>query len=150
MDLILWRHAEAEDSSPDSARKLTDKGVKQALVMAEWLKQRLPKNTRFIVSPAERTQQTAAAFSGNFETVKEIGPAAPAAAVLTAAGWPGAKNAVVVVGHQPTLGEVAASLMGGKPVLCSIRKGAIWWFTYKKKGAREEVLLKTVISPDLL
>lgn len=150
MDLVLWRHAEAEDGSPDSARKLTDKGVEQARRMAEWLEPRLPKNARLIVSPARRTQQTAAALARDFETVKEIGPAAPARAILAAAGWPDAKDTVVVVGHQPTLGEAAALLMCGEPAAWSIRKGAIWWFSHKKKGTLEEFLLQAVISPDML
>lgn len=150
MELILWRHAEAEDGVPDSARELTDKGSKQARVMAEWLKTKLPKNTRIIVSPTKRTQQTAAALDDNFETVKTIGPGVPAKAILAAAGWPDAKGAVVVVGHQPTLGEVAAFLMSGDPVAYNIRKGAVWWFSNKKKGDVAEVVLHTSISPDML
>jgi phosphohistidine phosphatase len=150
MELILWRHAEAEDDVPDSARKLTDKGLKQAQVMAEWLKPRLPKNTRIIVSPTKRTQQTAAALGDDYETVKEIGTSASAKSILAAAGWPDAKGAVVVVGHQPTLGEVAALLLSGDPMGWNIRKGAVWWFSYKKKGDVAEVFLHTSISPDML
>lgn len=150
MELILWRHAEAEDGVPDSARKLTDKGLKQAQVMAGWLKPRLPKHTRIIVSPTKRTQQTAAALENDFETVREIGPGASAKAVLAAAGWPDAKGAVVVVGHQPTLGEVAALLMSGDPEEWNVRKGAVWWFSHKKKGGAVEMALRTSISPDML
>lgn len=150
MELILWRHAEAEDGVPDSARELTEKGLKQARVMAEWLKPRLPKNTRIIVSPTRRTQQTATALDGNFETIRAIGPGASAKAILAAADWPDAKGAVVVVGHQPTLGEVAAFLMSGDPMEWSVRKGAIWWFSNKKKGDVAEVVLHTSISPDML
>lgn len=150
MELILWRHAEAEDGVPDSGRELTGKGLKQAKAMAEWLKPRLPKNTRIIVSPTRRTQQTAAALDDDFETVKQIGPAAPAKAILAAADWPDAKGAVVVVGHQPTLGEVAALLMSGEPTQWDMRKGAVWWFSHKTKGGVEEMVLRTSISPDML
>ena len=150
MELILWRHAEAEDGMPDSARELTGKGLKQAQVMAEWLKPRLPKNTRIIVSPTKRTQQTAAALGEDYETVKEIGPGASAKSVLAAAGWPDAKGAVVVVGHQPTLGEVAAFLMSGHLMGWNVRKGAVWWFNYKKRGDVAEVVLHASITPDML
>lgn len=150
MELILWRHAEAEDGVPDSARELTDKGLKQARVMAEWLKPRLPENIRIIVSPTRRTQQTAAALEGDFETVSAIGPGASAKAILAAVDWPDAKGAVIVVGHQPTLGEVAAFLMSGDPMEWSVRKGAVWWFSNKKKGDVAEVVLHTSISPDML
>ena len=37
MDLILWRHAEAEPGAPDHGRRLTPKGEKQAARMAAWL-----------------------------------------------------------------------------------------------------------------
>ena len=150
MELILWRHAEAEDGLPDSARKLTGKGLKQAEKMAEWLKPKLPKNTRIIVSPTKRTQQTAEALDDDFETVKEIGPAAPAKAILAAADWPDAKGAVVVVGHQPTLGEAAALLMSGEAAEWNIRKGAVWWFSHKKNEGAPETVLRSSISPDML
>ena len=118
--------------------------------MAEWLKPRLPDGTRLIVSPATRTQQTAAALSSQFETLKEIGPGAPAKAILYAAGWPEGKGAVLVVGHQPTLGEVAAQLMSGSSQGWSMRKGAVWWFSQKQKGLSSELLLRAVISPDMI
>lgn len=150
MELILWRHAEAEDGLPDATRKLTDKGLKQAQAMAEWLKTRLPKNTRTLVSPSKRTQQTASALSSNYETTIEVGIGASAKSILAAAGWPDAKTAVVVVGHQPTLGEVASVLLSGTPSGRNIRKGAVWWFSYKEKTGSAEVILRAVISPDML
>lgn len=150
MELILWRHAEAEDGSPDEARELTDKGLKQAQAMAEWLKPRLPKDTRMLVSPTMRTRQTAEALDDEFDTVEEIGPGASANTVLSAADWPGGKGTVLVVGHQPTLGEVAGLLLSGKPVMLNVRKGAIWWFSHKKKRGPEDLLLQAVLSPDML
>src|SRR6202795_3586874 len=103
MDLILWRHAEAEDGSPDLARKLTAKGHKQAAEMAHWLSLHLPKDVRTLVSPAIRARQTAEALTGDYASAEEIGTGASYAAVLSAAGWPEYKGAVLVVGHQPTL-----------------------------------------------
>src|SRR6185503_3842850 len=102
MDLILWRHAEAVDGQPDLARELTPKGMKQAKALAQWLRSRLPKQTRIIVSPAERTKQTAAALAEEFEIDRKLAPGAPPSAVLAAAGWPDHKGTVVIVGHQPT------------------------------------------------
>jgi phosphohistidine phosphatase len=61
MDLILWRHAEAEDGFPDQGRKLTEKGEKQAAKMAAWLKAHLPEEVRIIVSPTTRTPARPAA-----------------------------------------------------------------------------------------
>ena len=150
MELILWRHAEAEDGLPDATRKLTDKGLKQAQAMADWLKTKLPKNTRVLVSPSKRTQQTASALVSNYEATIEVGIGASAKSILVAAGWPDAKAPVVVVGHQPTLGEVASLLLSGTPSGRNIRKGAVWWFSHKEKTGATEVILRAVISPDML
>lgn len=150
MDLILWRHAEAEDGFPDAARKLTDKGQKQAHNMALWLKPRLPKNTRIIVSPAKRTQQTVLALCDDFETVEEIGTSASAEAVLSAVNWPYTDGATLVVGHQPTLGDVAASLICNNRAGFSIKKGAIWWFSYKQNADSENIILRAVMNPDMV
>ena len=49
MELILWRHADAEDGLPDLSRRLTPRGIKQAERMAAWLLQRLPGKFHVIV-----------------------------------------------------------------------------------------------------
>jgi phosphohistidine phosphatase len=147
MDIILWRHAEAEDGIPDERRKLTSKGKKQSEKMAEWLKTRLPKGTRFIVSPSMRTIQTAQAYTDDYKVDKMVGTGASAEDIIHAADWPHMEEAVVVVGHQPTLGEVAAKLLSNRATGgINIKKGAIWWFT-RIDG---ETTLKAVISPGLL
>ncbi|MFA5242716.1 MAG: histidine phosphatase family protein [Sulfuricella sp.] len=150
MDLILWRHAEAEDGFPDNNRKLTAKGEKQAAQMGEWLRERLPKDTRIIVSPAKRTQQTALALKCQFETLKEIGVGASVPALLIAAGWPDAKGAVLVVGHQPVLGQAAALLLGGDEADWTIKKGAAWWLSSRVRQDETQVVLRAVMAPDLL
>lgn len=150
MDLILWRHAEAEEGLSDPERKLTAKGEKQAAKMAAWLKAHLPEETRILVGPATRTQQTAAALSRDFAIVKEVGPGASVAAVLAAAGWPDAKGAVVVVGHQPTLGQVAAYLLGNVQQSWSMKKGAVWWFSNRSRQDETQTVLRAVMSPEFL
>jgi phosphohistidine phosphatase len=150
MDLLLWRHAEAEDGIPDGERALTKKGQKQAAAMAAWLKERLPKRVRILASPATRAQQTAAALEERFTTLREIGVGATAADVVKSAGWPDAGGAVIVVGHQPTLGRVAALLATGAEAEWPIRKGAVWWFTHRVRNGDGQAVLRAVIGPDLL
>jgi phosphohistidine phosphatase len=150
MELILWRHAEAEDGVPDGARALTKKGRKQAAALAAWLKGHLPRQARILVSPATRAQQTAAALELPFVTTREIGVGASAGDLLQAAGWPDAGGAVLVVGHQPTLGRVAAVLLAGAEADWSIKKGAIWWFTRRVRDGGGQVVLRAVIGPDLV
>jgi phosphohistidine phosphatase len=150
MDLILWRHAEAEDGLPDAARALTAKGGKQAAQMARWLREHLPEDARILVSPATRAQETAQALTTRFETNAELAPGASYAGVLAASGWPDADAAVLVVGHQPALGQLAAMLLAGAPQPWNLRKGAIWWLSRRLREGREEVMLRAVLSPDLL
>jgi phosphohistidine phosphatase len=150
MELILWRHAEAEDGLADMTRRLTAKGEKQADKMAAFLRTRLPQNTRILVSPAKRAQQTAQALTKNFTTEPAIAPGASPQAILKAANWLEGEGCVLIVGHQPTLGGVAALLMAGKPEYWSIKKGAIWWFSRREREESSETTLRLVIAPDLL
>ncbi len=150
MDLILWRHAEAVDGMPDMARKLTAKGEKQAREMAQWLRPRLPKHTRIIVSPAQRTLQTVKALTEEFEILRDLAPGASPTAILAAAQWPDRADAVLVVGHQPSLGMVAATLIAGEPIPWSIKKGGLWWLSHRVRGEQPQVVLRAVVSPDLL
>lgn len=149
MDLILWRHAEAEDGMDDSARPLTKRGRKQAAKIAGWLNDRLPQGSEVLSSPAKRTQQTAEALGLAFRTSSKVGTGASAADILAAAGWPKRGGAVVIVGHQPTLGKAAALALTGKASDWQIRKGAVWWINCRSRGGDPETTLVAAITPDL-
>ena len=150
MDLILWRHAEAEDALPDLERELTSRGRKQASRMADWLNPRLPQDIRILVSPATRTRQTAQALGRNFDEMPELGPGAGARDVLAAVGWPEGSYPVLVVGHQPTLGQVAMQLLSGQAGDLAVKKGAIWWFQGRERAGELQVVLRAVAAPDWL
>ncbi|HEY0666034.1 MAG TPA: histidine phosphatase family protein [Gallionella sp.] len=148
MDLILWRHAEAEDGIPDQGRVLTAKGHKQAAKTAAFLRQHLPDDARILVSPATRALQTVAALTEHYTLAPTIAPGATAQAVLHAARWPDAGGTVLIVGHQPTLGEVASQLLGCEGGSLGIKKGALWWFNLRDGASL--ATLRLVIAPDML
>ena len=153
MDLILWRHAEAEPHGPhgdDLARRLTTKGERQADRMAAWLNRRLPQTTRIVASPAKRTQQTARALDRAFKTVASIAPGASVDDVLAAARWPDAAEPVLVVGHQPSLGAVAARLVAGLDADWPMKKAAVWWLRVRERSDEEGVFVQAVQGPDFL
>src|SRR3569623_2959989 len=111
MDLILWRHAEAESGSPDLARALTRNGEQQAAMMADWLRRYVPPGVKILASPARRTQQTAQALGLPYETRDELAPGKSPETVLTVAGWPDGRQAVMIVGHNPTLCQIASLIL---------------------------------------
>ncbi|WP_457425231.1 SixA phosphatase family protein [Roseateles sp. P5_E7] len=153
MDLILWRHAEAEIIAPgqdDLQRALTPKGERQARRMAAWLNHRLAATTRVLVSPALRCRQTADALGREVRVVPTLAPDAPIAALIEASRWPKASEPVLICGHQPTLGQLAAHLLAGVEQDWPVKKGAVWWLRWRQRDGEPEVTLHAVQGPDAL
>ena len=161
MDLILWCHADASEPAEghigqpaDLQRPLTPRGDKQAQRMAEWLNRFLPDSTRVLCSPALRARQTADALGRKLRTVDKLAPGASHLQALAAARWPDSREPVLLVGHQPMLGQLAAYLMAGAATLDSpawaVRKGAVWWLRHRVRDGVEEVVLVSVRTPDKL
>lgn len=150
MELLLWRHAEAEDGVDDLKRRLTQRGEKQARVMAKWIHEHQPKDLRIIVSPAVRTQQTAEALKLPFETNRKIGPDACVSELVAASGWPAASGAVLIVGHQPSLGRLASLLLAGTESEWTIKKGALWWLSNRVRRGETQTVLRAVMPAELL
>jgi phosphohistidine phosphatase len=149
MDLVLWRHADAEDGTPDHERALTARGLEQAQRVSKWLRARLPAGVVVLSSPARRAQQTASALTTNFEISAALGTETTPEALIHATGWPKGRQTVLVAGHQPTLGIVAALLLSGSVQSWAIAKGGLIWIS----GPREKDMqarLRAAIEPDLV
>jgi len=153
MDLLLWRHAEAEDGIPDLKRKLTPRGEKQAQHMAAWLKTHAPADLRIVASPAKRCQQTAQALDLHFETDLRLAPGNSVNDLLAVVDWPDGgdvkHHTVLVVGHQPTFGRTAALLLSGSEAYWSIKKGSVWWFSNRTRLGETQTVLRAVVPPEL-
>ena len=165
MDLILWRHAEAEDGLEDQSeagapqgndleRSLTSRGEKQAIRMANWLDRQLPEGTRILVSPARRCEQTALALGRKYKIRAELAPGATPVQLLELVQWPAAKSLILIVGHQPTLGQTVAQLLGLQERECPVKKGAVWWLRYRRREREHDSAGQTVVvtvqSPEVL
>ena len=153
MNLILWRHAEAEEGDIDLKRGLTRRGFKQAAVMADWLRQHAPAGATLLASRALRSQQTATALSSRFKVVKGLDPECGVADLLAAVDWPeggGDTGCVIAVGHQPTLGRTAALLLGGAEDNWTIKKGAIWWFSNRVRQDETQTVLRVALPAEFL
>ena len=153
MDLIFWRHAEADDwteGCDDLQRSLTSRGEKQAKRMASWLDRQLPEGTRIVSSPARRCEQTVLAIERKYKLRDELAPDTTPDAVLASAGWPNGKSVVLMVGHQPSLGQAIAQLLGLQQDSCPVRKGAVWWIRTRERDGDVQTVVVTVQSPELL
>lgn len=151
MDLILWRHAEAEvrrEGQDELARALTPKGERQAQRMAAWLNRHLAESTRVLVSPALRCQQTAAHLGRSFRTVPGLAPAGGVDDLLRLARWPQANEPVLVIGHQPTLGLACARLLSGQEQTWHVKKAAVWWLRQREREGVSGVFLQAVQAAD--
>jgi phosphohistidine phosphatase len=160
VDLILWRHAEAQahpdlvngcpGDPADRARRLTSRGEKQAARMATWLDRQLPSGALVLSSPALRAEQTASALGRKFKSSESLAPQGNCAALLDLSQWPLAKQPVLLVGHQPALGRVIARLLGLAEEDCAVKKGALWWLRYRERDGETQTVVVTVQTPELL
>ena len=153
MDLILWRHAQAHEAASgadDLARALTPRGERDALRMGQWLDRRLARGARVLVSPALRCEQTVLGLGREFQCMPTLAPGASVEELLAQVGWPGAAGSVVVVGHQPALGQTLAHLLGMAQATCPVRKGAVWWLRARVREGMLQASVVTVQSPEQL
>jgi phosphohistidine phosphatase len=118
--------------------------------MAKWLNQRLPEDVLILVSPSQRTLETAEALARPFQVHPDLAPDATADAVLHTIGWPDAPHPVLIVGHQPYAGQMIIKLLSGKNGEFSLKKGAIAWMQQRPREGAAQTLLRAVLSPDLL
>lgn len=150
MNIILWRHAEAEEGSDDLARELTEKGHRQATRMAAELRERLPENFELWVSQAKRSQQTAAYLGQVTRMLPEINPEADVRSIAQLLLQCDEKATVVLVGHQPWLGELCAFILNQNwhnQAYWSIKKAAFWWFVAHPSNGVLLAKLRIMLAP---
>jgi phosphohistidine phosphatase len=149
MELILWRHADAEPGEDDFERALTTKGKKQADKMGKWLDRHLPQNCKVICSPARRAVQTAEALGRKYSLNAALGKDATAEDIIAEVKQFNGKRSVLVVGHQPTLGQVASLVIADIKQDWTIRKSNVLWIAQKEDDA-EKAYLRVIMAPDFI
>jgi phosphohistidine phosphatase len=154
MELMLWRHAQAEgehsDSEDDVLRPLTPQGCTQAERMATWLEPRLPSGTRILVSPALRCESTVAYLGRKYKLCNDLLPSSSLEDMLKLISWPDRDTPTLLVGHQPGLGQLASHLLGMKSNEQSIRKAGLWWLRSRQREGKLQTVLHGVIGPDMV
>ena len=114
VQLYLVRHAEAADGEPDELRPLTAEGRRAARELGERLASEGIRPDAILTSPLLRARETGAELARPAglepEADERLAPGATAEDVKAAANGRG--ETVVVVGHQPDCGRIAAELTG--------------------------------------
>ncbi len=120
-ELLLYRHAKAEKSAPggsDNERPLSRKGGSQAKSMGRMLKDADSIPDLILTSNATRAADTAAitaAACGCTSPVRQAAAlydAEPESYAQELRGVDESVNRVMLVGHNPTIEEFAARLLG--------------------------------------
>jgi phosphohistidine phosphatase len=176
MNIVIWRHAEAEFKSIsglDHDRLLTEKGRADAHRIAKWLQKNLPRNTKIYTSPALRCLETVdelvklntQKIERNVQVVDVLNVESHASAIRQQLLQENEQKSILLVGHQPTLGDLVRDLLlvenqaavakqNLAPLPLVIKKGAVWWLRSKIKpqeGAlNRQVFVLTVQHPDLI
>lgn len=159
MDLVLWRHAHAEEglaagggkasSISDLDRSLTEKGYRQAKKVSRWMEKKLPQNFRILASPSLRTIQTAKCLGRKVEVLNLLYQGS-SRQILEYLAWPELQSPTVIVGHQPTIGRIASLILTGEEFPLAVETGDLWWFRWKEGFSGGHPVLVCVISPGLL
>ncbi len=107
------------------------------------------RGTRILSSPARRCEQTALALGRRYKVRDALMPGATPNDVLEAAQWPVSKAPVLVVGHQPALGETIAQLLNISGGSCAVRKGAVWWLRTRERDGQQQTVVQAVLPPEM-
>ena len=153
MNLILWRHAEAEYGPPDLERQLTIKGHHQAETMATWLQNHLPENYQVWASQAMRSQQTAGYLNKKPTILSTINPNIDARSLPRLLENVSDNATIIIVGHQPWIGEFCSYLLNGQwhdGHYWSVKKSGFWWFQVKVTESGYTAKLKAALTPCIL
>ena len=115
MRLYLVRHAEAAPGEPDELRPLTPEGREQARALGKRMLSEDAAPAVILTSPLLRARETGGELGRMFdiESVPDERLAPGASLDDVRAAIEGRGNQVVVVGHQPDCGQLAAALTGG-------------------------------------
>jgi phosphohistidine phosphatase len=118
--LLLVRHAKAADGPVDVDRPLTGKGKRQAEAIGPWLARTGWTPDRVLVSPARRAGQTWALAGASLTPVpppvvdERIYDNTVESLLEVLRETPDEVRTVAVVGHNPSIGELASVLDDGQ------------------------------------
>jgi phosphohistidine phosphatase len=130
MTLYLLRHADADTpAANDDERALSEKGVKQSKRVASFCREQGVKPDLILVSPLLRAQQTAGPVAEKLgleiETVPWLAYGTATERVFEQLATRTDASSIMLVGHEPDFGLLAAALLGAEREAVRVRKASL-------------------------
>ena len=114
--LVLLRHAKSDypPGVPDHQRPLADRGIREAARAGQWLRTTVPAIDAVLCSSAVRTRQTLerAGVEADVTFLDALYGATPGTMIGEINNVGDEVEALLVLGHEPTISEVALGLAG--------------------------------------
>jgi phosphohistidine phosphatase len=117
--LVIVRHAKAGEAPADIERPLTDRGLRDARAIGDWLRSKQVVPDRVVVSPARRARETWREAAARLDHPPEptiddrIYDNDPDALLDIVRETPDDVATLVLVGHNPSFAELAYQLDSG-------------------------------------
>ncbi len=159
MNLFIVRHGIAEERGkkriPHDDRPLSARGIKKMRLCAEAMQLILPSSFTIITSPRQRAFATAEIIASQFSGDTAI---VPEDALLPEGEMMGIGRmlkkyekipVIVMVGHEPNLGQFLASILGQKNPSVRVKKGSVIGVDYSTETPNRSILLFS-IPPKIL
>lgn len=159
MQIYLMRHGiavtgDSTNVSSDEERPLTPKGTKRTRQAVKGLTRLGPSIDKVLSSPLLRARQTADIVAEGLrlkdpvEEILELAPAGDLAKLLDRLAAYKECEGVLLVGHQPSLGNVASLLLSGsKELQIDFKKSGICCITLEISLAPGNSILNWMLAP---
>ena len=119
--------------------------------MARWMERQLPESAKIICCPTVRAEQTLLPLGRKYKCRDELSPNALPGEVLKLVHWPHNKQTILIVSHQPLIGQLISQLLHIQTHPLNIKKCSVWWLRSKVlNDETTQVNLITVQTHDML
>ncbi len=159
MDLFLLRHGIAEDPKPgegDAGRALTAEGRRRLRDVLEVAREAEVEPTLILASPLKRAIETAEIaakvldYKGEIFRTKVLQPESGPEEVWQEIRGHRAETSLLLAGHEPLFGRLAAYLLGDPSVLVDFKKGALMKLTVHSFPPLPRAVLGWYLTPKVV
>jgi phosphohistidine phosphatase len=161
MRVILFRHGPAGERDPkqwpdDAERPLTQKGIARTRAASVGLAGLLEDVNVIATSPLVRAAQTAKLLADVMrgkpviETIDELRPGQPPRAILKRLSEASRRHTIVLVGHEPDLGQLAGFLAFQTPAPLTLKKAGACSIAFEEAPKAGSGRIEWLLTPRLL